>query len=336
MNNLTVALALAIQVSGASMGQHNPPLRLVTKISAPGMTGTWDHLTGDAAGKRMFVSAQEDQVVWVFDLNTNQPIHKITANFNRPQGLFYIPAGYLFVSNGRDGTLKVVDGHTFELVKSIPLTLGADMMDFDPRTRHIYVDHGGKDSNRGPGALAVIDTSNMEKIGDIVTDWRPGAVELGKTGSRLFVSLPGANQIGVIDPNAQKFFARLPIEAPARPVALALDEAHHRIFVGTRTPDKFFALDTDSGKTIAALNSVGGISGMFFDATHQRVYVSGLDGIVEIYQQVDPEHYNSLGRITIVPKAGTSLFMPSLNRYYVAAPPQGDGPGEIWVYEPLP
>jgi len=335
MTKTVVALSLVLQFASSAMAQEKPPLRLITKIPVPGMTGTWDHLTGDANGKRVFISAQEDQVVRVFDLKTNQPIHSITADFNRPQGLYYIPAGELFVTNGRDGTLKVINGKSYTLVKSIPLTLGADMMDYDPKTKYMYVDHGGKDSNRGPGGLAVIDTVKMEQIGDIVTDWRPAALELAKVGPRLFVTLPGASQVGVVDRNARTFLAKFPLDVPAKPVALAIDEPHHRIFVGTRAPDKFVVLDMDSGKTIATLDSVGGISGMFFDAAHQRVYVSGLDGIVEVYQQMDPRHYKSLGRLTLAPKAGTSLFMPSLNRYYVAAPPQGDKPGEIWVFEPV-
>lgn len=327
-------IAIGWTIALTALAQPNPPLRLVTKIPAPGMTGTWDHLTADATGNRIFASAQEDQVVWVFDMKTNQAIHGIKADFNRPQGLFYIPAGELFVTNGRDGTLKAIDGHSFALIKTIPLTLGADMMDYDPKSKYLYVDHGGKDSNRGPGGLAIIDTTKLEKIGDIVTDWRPAALELEKGGARLFVTLPGANQIGVIDRGTQKFLARYPVEAPAKPVALALDEAHHRVFAGTRTPDKFLVLDMDSGKTVTTLDSVGGISGMFFDAAHQRVYVSGLDGIVAVYGQ-DGGEYKSLGRIEVVPKAGTSLWIPSLNRYCVAAPPQGDRPGEIWVFEPL-
>ena len=335
MNQIAILLSIGLQLASVAVAQ-TLPLRLITKIPVPGMTGTWDHLTADEEGGRMFVSAQEDQAVEVFDLKTNRPVRSITANFNRPQGLFYLPAGNLMVSNGRDGTLKVIDGHTFALVKTIQLTLGADMMDYDPKSKYLYVDHGGKDSNRGPGGLAVIDTNKLQQIGDIVTDWRPGAIELEKAGPRLFVTLPGANQIGVIYRSTGKFLSRFPIQAPAKPVALSLDEAHHRIFVGTRTPDKFIVLDMDSGNAVAALDSVGGISGMFFDPSQQRIYVSGLEGVVAIYQQVDPEHYAMLGRLTIVPKAGTSLFVRSLHRYYVAAPPQNDQPGAIWVYEPLP
>src|SRR6202035_613249 len=101
MTKTVVALSLVLQFACTAVAQEKPPLRLVTKIPVPRMTGTWDHLTGDATGKRMFISAQEDQVVRVFDLKTNQPIHSITADFNRPQGLYYIPAGELFVTNGR-------------------------------------------------------------------------------------------------------------------------------------------------------------------------------------------------------------------------------------------
>jgi DNA-binding beta-propeller fold protein YncE len=327
---------LGITLAARTFAQETPPLRLVTKILVPGMTGTWDHLTSDPIGKRMFAAAQDDHVVWVFDLKTNQPIQAIKADFNRPQGMYYTPGGLLMVSNGRDGTLKVVDGHSFSLVKTIPLTLGADMMDFDPATKLLFVDHGGKDSNRGPGGLAVIDTTKLQQVGDIVTDWRPAALELEAGGPRLFVTLPGASEVAVIDRHTRQFAAHFPLGIPARPVALALDEKHHRVFVGTRSPEKFMALDADSGKTVATLDCIGGISGMFFDAKHQRVYVSGLDGVVEVFQQDGPTRYRSLGRITLIPKAATSLFEPSLNRYYVGAPPLDGQPGQIWVFEPLP
>ncbi len=325
---------LTIPVACSAFAQSPAPLRFVTKIPVPGMTETWDHLTGDPAGKRLFASAQEDQTVWVFDLKNNKPIHGITAGFNRPQGLFYTPAGDLFVSNGRDGTVKVIDGRSFQLVKNIPLTLGADLMGYDPKTKYLYVDHGGKDSNRGPGGLAIIDTVKLAQVGNIITDWRPAALALEKHGPRLFVTLPGAGEIGVINRNTQKILAKYPVGAPARPDAIALDEVHRRIFVGTRTPNKFIVLDIDSGKTIAAMDSVGGIEGLFFDAAHQQIYISGLDGIVAVYRQVNSKHYISLGRVTVVPKAGTSHWMPSLNRYYVAAPPHDGQPGAIWVYEP--
>ncbi len=127
-----------------------------------------------------------------------------------------------------------------------------------------------------------------------------------------------------------------PISAAQQPVSLALDEARHRLFVGLRKPPQFVVLDSDSGTVVAALESVGLIDGVSFDPAHNRIYVSGGEGFVSVYQQRDSDHYESLGRITTTPIARTSLFVPELNRFYVAIPKQDDRDAQIRVYEPVP
>jgi len=60
------------------------------------------------------------------------------------------------------------------------------------------------------------------------------------------------------------------------------------------------------------------------------------EGFVSVYKQRDSDHYESLGRITTTPIARTSLFVPELNRLYVAIPKQDDRDAQIRVYEPVP
>ncbi len=315
--------------------QANAALTLVGTIPAPGMSGTWDHLTVDPATGRLFASAQEDNQVRVFDLKARKPLDTIQGGFDRPQGLLYVPAPpALAVTNGRDGSLRSFDGKTYNPIGTVGLTLGADMMDIDPRTKYLYVDHGGIDSKRGPGGLAIIDSRTWKKVGEVPTEYRPGSLQIEKNGNRLFVTLPGLSQVAVVDRNAGKVVARYQLISPAQPIALALDESSHRIFIGNRKPASFNVLDMETGRITATLDSIDGIEGIFFDRKLHRLYLTALDGYVQVIQQLDADHYKTIARFFTGHHAGTSQWVPSLNLFCVAVPPVEGQTAAIWLFQP--
>ena len=334
---VTAAVAGHAQTPDVGTAQANDALTLVARIPVPDMTGTWDHLTVDPVTKRLFASAQEDNQVRVFDLEARKPLYTISGGFNRPQGLYYVPGTEaLAVTNGRDGSLRSFNGKTYEPIKILPLTLGADMMDMDPQTKYLYVDHGGIDSNRGPGALAVVDSKTWEKVGEVPTEYRPGSLEVEKGGDRLFVTLPGLSQVAVIDRTKGQIFARFQLSIPAQPIALTLDETGHRLFVGNRKPASFNVLDLDTGRLIATLDTIDGIEGMYFDVHLHRIYLTALDGYVQVIQQIDINQYKSIARFFTGHHAGTSQFVPSMNLLCVAVPPVEGQAAEIWLFQPKP
>jgi len=316
-------------------------LRLIARIPMPQMSGTWDHLTADPRTARLFLSAQEDHAVDVVDLKTNRPIHRISGFFNRPQGEYYVPGlDRLVVTNGKDGTCKLLRGDTYDLIGSIQLSMGADMIEYDPPAKLLYVESGGKDSNRGPGKLTLIDALAGKPVGEIVTDYRAAAMAMERAGPRLYVALPGANQIVVIDRRTRAFTARF--DVAGRPASMALDEPGRRLFVATRTfagdprPPRFLVLDAGTGRTLASLESTDATENMFFDAAHHRIYTSSLAGAIQVYRQLDSDHYRSAGQIAASPHAGTSQFIPELNRYCVALAPHENQVSQIWVFETIP
>jgi hypothetical protein len=77
-------------------------------------------------------------------------------------------------------------------------------------------------------------------------------------------------------------------------------------------------LNTDSGKALAAFDAGGGADEMFFYPASQRIYLQGYEGIADVWKEVDPDHYESIGRIQGGVHGKTSLLVPELNRYYVA------------------
>jgi hypothetical protein len=112
------------------------------------------------------------------------------------------------------------------------------------------------------------------------------------------------------------------------------------LFVGTRSPAQMITMDSGTGKEVANLPTVEGMDGVYFDAAHKRVYVSGGRdndvGYVFAYQQKDADHYEAIGKISTTSGAGTSFWSPELNRYYVGAPAHDGEQAAILVFEPQP
>src|SRR3979411_538481 len=97
-------LAMAI---GASP-QEKAPLKLLHSTPLPELhDGDFDHLTPDVAGNRLFVTAEENSKVLVFDLKTNKLIHTID-DLKAPHSMLYREdLKKLFVADGDLGELKI-------------------------------------------------------------------------------------------------------------------------------------------------------------------------------------------------------------------------------------
>jgi DNA-binding beta-propeller fold protein YncE len=134
----------------------------------------------------------------------------------------------------------------------------------------------------------------------------------------------------VIDRNERRIIATWPITLGKVNVPMALDEANHRLFVGCRD-GKMVVLDTTNGKELEALPITKGTDDMVFDPVKKRIYIAN-DGAVDVYEQIDADHYKLLGTVPTGPVAKTARLVPELNRYFVAAPKHDDQKAEILVF----
>jgi hypothetical protein len=79
-------------------------------------------------------------------------------------------------------------------------------------------------------------------------------------------------------------------------------------------------MDADTGKEIDSIDTEGGADEVVYDAPSKRVYFTGTTGGVDVFKQVDADHYE---RLALVPSgliAKTSLLVPELHRFYVIVP----------------
>lgn len=114
--------------------------------------------------------------------------------------------------------------------------------------------------------------------------------------------------------------------------AMALDETDHRLFVVSRVPVRLVVVDTTTGKVVEKLPAVGGCDDVFFDQKRKRIYASGGEGAISVFEQQDPDHYKELARISTAKGARTSFFSPDLDRLCLAVRRQGSTTAKIQVF----
>ena len=113
-----------------------------------------------------------------------------------------------------------------------------------------------------------------------------------------------------------------------------LDEPNHRLLLTTRKSSRLVVMDSDTGMT-GSVPCVNMIDDIAYDPKLKRIYLSG-DGFVEVFKQADADHYTSLGKIATGFRAKTAIFVPELNRYFLAVPRHGSRAAQVRVYEPTP
>jgi len=330
--------ALVIVLVTGAWAQDSAPLKLVVTIPLPGLhDGDFDHFMPDIDGHRLFLTGEENEKVLVLDTNANKLIHTI-ENSKAPHAILYrADLKKIFVVEGDASEVKVYDSDSYKSIGEIKLTIDADSIAYDAKTNYLYVVNGGREAHTPYSLISVIDTNSSKKLRDIkINTNHVEAIVLEKSGPRMFCNLTGLNAVGVLDRNKSTLSATWPLPAGDKlNVAMAYDEANHRLFTVTRNPGKLIVLNSDNGKVVADLPAVGLVDDMSYDAVHKRIYLAG-DGTVDVFEQKDADHYSLLTKVPGSFRAKTAILVPELNRYYLGVPHHGDQQAEVRVYEIQP
>src|SRR6266568_421793 len=336
MKRMRVAvMALSVALAVNSKAQDHAPLKLVATIPLLGLhDGDFDHFAPDVDGHRLFLTGEENEKVLVLDTSTNKLIHTM-ENMKAPHAILYRKdLKKLFIVEGDASAVKVYDSDTFQMGAEIKVSIDADSIAYDPATNYLYVVNGGREAHTPYSLISVIDTNTMKKLRDIKIDSNHvEAIVLEKSGPRMFLNITGQNDVGVLDRNKGSRLATWPLPAGDKSnVAMAFDEANHRLFVSTRNPGKLIVLNSDSGKVISELPCVGMVDDAAYDAKYRRIYLAG-DGYLDVVQQLDADHYSLLGRVEGSFRAKTGILVPELNRYNLAVPHHEGKDAEVRVYD---
>lgn len=321
------ALLLLATLAFAAFAAEPATLKLTQTIRLPGVKGRFDHFAIDTAGKRLFVAALGNNTLEVVDLAAGKRILSLTG-MSKPTGVLYLPGpNQVIVANGDDGTLKILSGADYKVLQNLTALADADNLRFDPQTKLAWLGYG-------EGALAIIDTAAAKLLGSVKLPAHPESFQLEKSNRRIFVNVPDAKQVAVIDRVKRTVTHTWPMETLQANFPLALDETNHRLFVGCRKPARLVVLDTATGEPVANLAISGDIDDLFYDAPRKRLYLSCGEGFLDTIEQTAPDTYKTLSKLPTAPGARTCYFASSLDRLYLAVPDRGSQKAEIRVFQP--
>jgi DNA-binding beta-propeller fold protein YncE len=307
-----------------------PALVVESRIALPGVTGRIDHMAVDLGRKRLFIAEIGNGSLDVVDLRGGRQIQRITG-LAEPQGVGYAPkADLVAVANGGDGSVRFFRGGALTPEGAVALASDADDVRVDPRTGDIVVGYGS-------GGLAVVDPDKRSKIGDVRLAAHPEGFAVDPATGRAYVNVPGAGQIAVVDLVSGRQVATWAVPDLRANFPIALDAAGTIVATVFRHPPKLVLVDARTGAATARLDACGDADDVFFDAKRARIYVVCGAGIVDVFAAAPSGAYARLARVETAAGARTALFVPQLDRLFVAARAGSFGTdAAVIVFRPMP
>jgi len=321
----TLVAASLVWSAGTSAQTASPPLVIDAKIPLGQVSGRIDHLGIDLERKRLLVAELGNNSLGVVDLAAGKVLSRV-AGLAEPQGAAYVPSSdSIFVANAGDGSVRVLRGEDLTPIGRIELGDDADNVRVDPARKRVLVGYG-------KGALAVIDPVSLAKTADIRLKAHPEGFQIDETGTQVFVNVPGAHEIVVADLAAGSTQS-LPTQGAGSNFPMAIDGEAHRFLVIFRNPPTLMAFSSQDGHVAAKVDTCGDADDVFVDRKRHRVYVSCGEGAVDVLEP-DQQGYRRLARVPTASGARTSLFVPELDRLFVAVRAGSNEPAAIWVFRP--
>jgi len=354
----TLILVFVLNAQGQyTTGQQLPMthmagiLRLVETIPLPG-DGYMDHLAADVKGQRIFISGEAAKSLLSVDLREGKLIHETKGLADMPKKSFYLADTDEIWLELTNSSVIAISGSTYEVTKTVKLSgfgdpnKGADNGAYDPATHLLYAcvevfeDFGGSgDHGANNASVDIVDTKTAKLVGSIkLPGGDPAGIAIEPSGKRLYVTMgdivDGESHVAIVDLEKRAVVAQWPITDGPVPHTAGLDAAHHRLFVGSRLkphtgnvggghqhePGRLTVINTETGKVVQGLDSVGGADDMQYDVATGRIYFVGTTGTVAVFKEIDPDHFQLLGKVPTGAIAKTGLWVPELKRFYSAVP----------------
>jgi len=327
---LLVALATVGILIGATRGafaqSSEAALRIEAKIPLGEVRGRIDHMAADINRRRLFVAELGNNAVGIVDIGQGKVL-QVLGSLKEPQGVGYLPStDTLYVGNGADGSLRLFQGPNYTANGRIDLGDDADNVRVDQPNQRVVVGYGA-------GALAVIDGTKTNKIGEVRLPAHPEGFQLDTGTGLAYVNLPNARGIAAADLSSGKVIAIWPVGGASANFPMALNGDSNQVLAVFRNPPKLGVFDKRDGSIVRMVDTCGDSDDVFMDAKRHRVYVSCGAGAIDIF---DARSYERLFRLPTASGARTSLFVPEFDRLFLAVRAGGGSPAAIWVIDPAP
>ena len=302
------------------------PLQLEAKIPLGEVSGRIDHMAVDLQRKRLFVAELENNSLGIVDFAGHKLVRTIHG-FKAPQGVGYVPANdILYVANGGDGSLRMFEGQDYAAAGQIDLGDDADNIRVDAAGNRVFVSHRGN-------MVSAIDSVARRNISGVKLNGNVESFQLDPASKRMFVNLSDQPAVAVVDRDSMQLTATWKLTGARDNYAMTLDPDAKRVLVAFRQPAKLGAISMTDGSVVALVDACADADDMFLDRKRQRVYITCGEGFIDVLDAKGND-YPRLAHIATVPGARTSLLVPDLDRFFVAARAQSGEPAALWIFRP--
>jgi DNA-binding beta-propeller fold protein YncE len=269
----------------------------------------WDYLNVDSAGKRLYVSHGNAEVV-VIDTATEKVVGRI-ADTPGVHGIA-IGSGRVFTSNGRENKVSVVDAKTLQTLSKID-SGGAnpDAILYEPRKQEVWVfNHTGHSATEIEAATGKV-LATIPVSGDAETGQADAAA------GRVFVNIEDKDAVDVIDTAAKKVIASWSVAPGSGPTGMGIDNATHRLFIGA---GKFLVMmDSTNGKVVATAPICAGTDATWFDPGTKLAFASCRDGKITVAHVDAPDKLSVVQTVETSQGSKTMALDAATHKLYVAA-----------------
>jgi YVTN family beta-propeller protein len=312
-----LGLVAALVAGAAGSAPANSDLQVLQRWKVGG-AGTWDYLTLDAAGKRLFVSRSTrvdvistDSGKVIGTIPNTLGVHGIALAEDTKRG---------YTSNGKADSVTVFDSDSLAVIREVKLAAhNPDAILYEPVGKHIFTFNGkSKD-------VTVLDASSLEVVATLAVPDKPEfAVDDGN--GHIFVNIESeAGQMTVIDSRKLSVMRTFPLPGCATPSGLAIDKAHHRLF--SVCDGKIMVVtDADTGKQVARVPVGEGPDAAAFDPKRGLVFSSNGDGTLTVVREESADRYSVQATVPTQRGARTMALDPATGKVYVVSADFGPPP----------
>jgi DNA-binding beta-propeller fold protein YncE len=311
-----IALVVFAFVWQAPVRAAEGPYKLLTEIKI-GTDGGWDYASVDSAARRLFVSHATSVVV--IDTATNAVVGEI-APAPGVHGIAFAPElGRAFVSNGRENSASIVDLKTLKIVKSVETGANPDAILYEPGHKEVYTFNG-----RGKSAT-VFDAVTGAVKATIPLPGKPEFAVVDVKAGRIYNNIEDTSTLVALDTATHAVVAQWPIAPGEEASGLAIDLAHHRLFIGCSN-QMMVMMDSATGKVLGSVPIGGGVDANAFDPVTGYAFASSSDGTMTVAKVDAAGKLIVVQKLATPPRTRTMTLDPATHRLYAATADFKPGP----------
>ena len=306
---LLVTFLMSLLLMGApSIGGYS----VTKKIPIAGQ-GSFDYLTVDEVGRRLYVS--HGTQVEVLDVDAGSVVGNIPNTLGVHGIAIATEFGRGFVSNGQSSTVTIFDLKTLVPISNVPTGKKPDAIIYDSATKRVFAFNGGSDS------ATAIDAATGKIAGTV--DLK-GGPEFAAADGQGFVynNLEDESVVVKIDANKLTVEQRWPTAPCASPSSMAIDRTNHRLFLGCRS--KVMAvMNADTGQLITTLPIGDHVDATAFDPETKLIFNSNGEGSVTVIHQDGADKYSAVETVKTLPRAKTMALDPKTHQLFLSTAESG-------------